>query len=126
MNRENTHDEHQEERGEQHRVPERGCGGKQKQPSKARDHYLLLAERPPTATILSLVRDAAARLPGGEGTRTDVSQAEAREALVSADEQERESGPLMVVEQPAEKRRELVSDSLFMFCTCKLLTMKKL
>ena len=48
--------------------------GKNKVGGKARDHFLLVPERPPTATLLSLVRDAAARLPGGEGTRTDVCE----------------------------------------------------
>ena len=41
---------------------------------KARDHFLLMNERPAAVTILSLVRDAAARLPGGEGSRTDVCE----------------------------------------------------
>ena len=37
--------------------------------SKPRDHPLLKSDRPPYITILSLVRDAAARLPDGVGTR---------------------------------------------------------
>ena len=40
--------------------------------SKARDHELLKAERPPYITLLSLVRDAAARLEDGVGTRLDI------------------------------------------------------
>ena len=36
---------------------------------KAREHYLLKASRPPVVTLLSLVRDAAAKLPNGSGTR---------------------------------------------------------
>ena len=40
--------------------------------SKARGHELLKAERPPYITLLSLVRDAAARLEDGVGTRLDI------------------------------------------------------
>lgn len=40
--------------------------------SKARDHFMLKRDRPPHVTILCLVRDAAARLPGSIGTRADV------------------------------------------------------
>ncbi|KAG6526576.1 uncharacterized protein LOC122047761 [Zingiber officinale] len=40
--------------------------------SKARDHFMLKPDRPPHVTILCLVRDAAARLPGSIGTRADV------------------------------------------------------
>ena len=40
--------------------------------SKAREHFLLKSERPSVVTILSLVRDASSRLPGGEGTRAEV------------------------------------------------------
>lgn len=40
--------------------------------NKAREHPLLLSKRPPYVTILTLVRDAAARLPNGEGTRAEV------------------------------------------------------
>ena len=39
---------------------------------KAREHAMLKLERPAHVTILSLVRDAAARLPHGVGTRADV------------------------------------------------------
>ncbi len=40
--------------------------------NKAREHSLLVSKRPPYVTILTLVRDAAARLPNGEGTRAEV------------------------------------------------------
>ena len=40
--------------------------------SKARDHELLKPERPPYITLLALVRDAAARLEDGVGTRLDI------------------------------------------------------
>ncbi|XP_039031107.1 uncharacterized protein LOC120165717 [Hibiscus syriacus] len=40
--------------------------------SKCREHFMLKADRPPNITILSLVRDAAARLPDHMGTRADV------------------------------------------------------
>ncbi|GAA0149707.1 chromatin/chromatin-binding, or -regulatory protein [Lithospermum erythrorhizon] len=52
-------------------APLRRCGGKPT--SKARDHFMLKRDRPPHVTILCLVRDAAARLPGSVGTRADVS-----------------------------------------------------
>ena len=39
---------------------------------KPRDHFLLKAERPAFITLLCLVRDSAARLPKGFGTRTDI------------------------------------------------------
>ncbi|KAJ8631449.1 hypothetical protein MRB53_024772 [Persea americana] len=51
-------------------APLRRCGGKPT--SKARDHFILKPDRPPHVTILCLVRDAAARLPGSIGTRADV------------------------------------------------------
>lgn len=41
---------------------------------KPRDHPLLKSERPACVTILTLVRDAAARLPSGVGTRADISE----------------------------------------------------
>lgn len=41
---------------------------------KPRDHPLLKSERPACVTILTLVRDAAARLPNGVGTRADISE----------------------------------------------------
>lgn len=50
--------------------PLRRCSGK---PSyRRREHFMLKANRPPHVTVLCLVRDAAARLPGGAGTRADV------------------------------------------------------
>ncbi|XP_074580818.1 uncharacterized protein LOC141837285 [Curcuma longa] len=51
-------------------APLRRGGGKPT--SKARDHFMLKPDRPPHVTILCLVRDAAARLPGRIGTRADV------------------------------------------------------
>ncbi|PSR86648.1 Nuclear factor related to kappa-B-binding protein [Actinidia chinensis var. chinensis] len=51
-------------------APMKRCGGKPT--SKARDHFILKHDRPPHVTILCLVRDAAARLPGSMGTRSDV------------------------------------------------------
>ena len=48
--------------------------GKKSAGGKARDHFLLASERPSAVTLLSLVRDAAARLPGGEGSRADVCE----------------------------------------------------
>ncbi|KAK6231528.1 hypothetical protein QUC31_011196 [Theobroma cacao] len=51
-------------------APVRRCSGK---PSlKCREHFMLKADRPPNITVLTLVRDAAARLPAGMGTRADV------------------------------------------------------
>ncbi|KAF3442058.1 hypothetical protein FNV43_RR15974 [Rhamnella rubrinervis] len=50
--------------------PLRRCSGK---PSyRRREHFMLKADRPPHVTVLCLVRDAAARLPGSVGTRADV------------------------------------------------------
>lgn len=43
-------------------------------PNKAREHNYLTRDRPQFVTLLSLVRDAAARLPNGEGTRSDICQ----------------------------------------------------
>lgn len=42
--------------------------------AKARGHNMLSADRPNFVTILSLVRDATARLPNGEGTRADICE----------------------------------------------------
>lgn len=42
--------------------------------TKARGHNMLNADRPSFVTILTLVRDATARLPNGEGTRTDICE----------------------------------------------------
>jgi nuclear factor related to kappa-B-binding protein len=41
--------------------------------AKPRDHFLLKNDRPPHISLLCLVRDAVARLPGGVGTRLDVA-----------------------------------------------------
>lgn len=42
--------------------------------TKARGHPLLVDDRPNYVTILTLVRDSTARLPNGEGTRTDICE----------------------------------------------------
>ncbi|XP_017769715.1 PREDICTED: nuclear factor related to kappa-B-binding protein [Nicrophorus vespilloides] len=42
--------------------------------TKARGHNMLSADRPNFVTILSLVRDATARLPNGEGTRAEICE----------------------------------------------------
>ena len=42
--------------------------------AKARDHELLKTKRPPYITLLALVRDAAARLEDGVGTRLDICE----------------------------------------------------
>lgn len=42
--------------------------------TKAREHTLLKTDRPPCVTLLSLVRDAAAKLPRGFGTRNDICE----------------------------------------------------
>uniref|UniRef100_A0A803NCV9 Uncharacterized protein n=1 Tax=Chenopodium quinoa TaxID=63459 RepID=A0A803NCV9_CHEQI len=52
-------------------APVRKCG--EKISSRARDHNLLKCDRPASITILTIVRDAAARLPGGIGIRGDVA-----------------------------------------------------
>ncbi|XP_013784419.1 nuclear factor related to kappa-B-binding protein-like, partial [Limulus polyphemus] len=54
--------------------PVKGVYRKETGVNKAREHSLLVSDRPPFVTILSLVRDAAARLPNGEGTRADISE----------------------------------------------------
>lgn len=59
--------------------PVKGCGNATTStpaasPNKAREHSLLVSDRPPFVTLLSLVRDAAARLPNGEGTRADICE----------------------------------------------------
>ncbi|XP_009787940.1 uncharacterized protein [Nicotiana sylvestris] len=51
-------------------APLKSCSGKP--PTKVRDHHILKHNRPPHFTVLCLVRDAAARLPGGVGTRADI------------------------------------------------------
>lgn len=42
--------------------------------TKARGHTMLTIDRPNFVTILTLVRDATARLPNGEGTRADICE----------------------------------------------------
>lgn len=42
--------------------------------AKAREHYLLKGDRPAIVTLLSLVRDAACKLPKGFGTRMDICE----------------------------------------------------
>lgn len=42
--------------------------------TKARGHNMLTVDRPNFVTILTLVRDATARLPNGEGTRADICE----------------------------------------------------
>eukprot|EP00656_Telonema_subtile_P057585 TRINITY_DN9503_c0_g1_i1.p1 TRINITY_DN9503_c0_g1~~TRINITY_DN9503_c0_g1_i1.p1 ORF type:complete len:507 (+),score=93.69 TRINITY_DN9503_c0_g1_i1:100-1620(+) len=42
--------------------------------TKGRDHSVLTSERPTHVTVLALVRDAAARLPNGQGTRQDICE----------------------------------------------------
>lgn len=42
--------------------------------TKARGHNMLTTDRPNFVTILTLVRDATARLPNGEGTRADICE----------------------------------------------------
>lgn len=60
--------------------PVKGCGigncnqNNTSSPNKAREHSLLVNDRPPFVTLLSLVRDSAARLPNGEGTRADICE----------------------------------------------------
>ncbi|KAL4340256.1 hypothetical protein GQ457_08G012350 [Hibiscus cannabinus] len=51
-------------------APLRRCSGKPS--SKCREHFMLKADRPPNITVLSVVRDAAARLPDRVGTRADI------------------------------------------------------
>jgi hypothetical protein len=41
--------------------------------NKARDHSLLVKDRPPFVTLLSIVRDSVARLPNGEGTKAEIA-----------------------------------------------------
>ena len=51
-------------------APLRRASGKPS--SKGRDHFMLKHDRPAHVTLLCLVRDAAARLPGSIGTREDI------------------------------------------------------
>ncbi|XP_015271281.1 PREDICTED: nuclear factor related to kappa-B-binding protein [Gekko japonicus] len=54
--------------------PVKGVFDKETSLNKAREHSLLRSDRPAYVTILSLVRDAAARLPNGEGTRAAICE----------------------------------------------------
>ncbi|KAK7482554.1 hypothetical protein BaRGS_00026155, partial [Batillaria attramentaria] len=54
--------------------PVKGVYNKDNAMTKAREHALLISDRPAFVTILTLVRDAAARLPNGEGTRGDICE----------------------------------------------------
>nr|XP_002733719.1 PREDICTED: nuclear factor related to kappa-B-binding protein-like [Saccoglossus kowalevskii] len=54
--------------------PVKGVFGKETTMNKAREHFLLVSDRPPYVTILSVVRDSVARLPNGEGTRADICE----------------------------------------------------
>ncbi|XP_067045131.1 nuclear factor related to kappa-B-binding protein-like isoform X4 [Acropora muricata] len=54
--------------------PVKGVFSKDTNLNKAREHSLLISMRPPYVTILTLVRDAASRLPNGEGTRAEVCE----------------------------------------------------
>ncbi|XP_074652281.1 uncharacterized protein LOC141906799 [Tubulanus polymorphus] len=54
--------------------PVKGVYTKDGAMNKAREHALLIGDRPAYVTILTLVRDAAARLPNGEGTRSDICE----------------------------------------------------
>lgn len=54
--------------------PVKGVYSKDNAMNKAREHALLISDRPSYVTILTLVRDAAARLPNGEGTRGDICE----------------------------------------------------
>ncbi|XP_061165469.1 nuclear factor related to kappa-B-binding protein-like [Saccostrea echinata] len=54
--------------------PVKGVYTKDNSNNKAREHALLVSNRPSFVTILTLVRDSAARLPNGEGTRGDICE----------------------------------------------------
>ncbi|KAL5011494.1 hypothetical protein ScPMuIL_010045 [Solemya velum] len=54
--------------------PVKGVYSKESAVTKAREHALLVSTRPSYVTILTLVRDSAARLPNGEGTRSDICE----------------------------------------------------
>ncbi|XP_077161383.1 nuclear factor related to kappa-B-binding protein isoform X2 [Paroedura picta] len=54
--------------------PVKGVFDKETSLNKAREHSLLRSDRPAYVTILLLVRDAAARLPNGEGTRAEICE----------------------------------------------------
>lgn len=54
--------------------PVKGVYTKDNSNNKAREHALLVSNRPSFVTILTLVRDSAARLPNGEGTRGEICE----------------------------------------------------
>lgn len=54
--------------------PIKGVYNKESNAVKAREHALLVNERPSIVNILTLVHDSAARLPNGEGTRNDICE----------------------------------------------------
>ncbi|XP_052281775.1 nuclear factor related to kappa-B-binding protein-like isoform X2 [Dreissena polymorpha] len=54
--------------------PVKGVFSKKTDTTKAREHALLVNNRPAYVTILTLVRDSVARLPNGEGTRGDICE----------------------------------------------------
>ena len=55
-------------------APVKGVVSRERAGFKVREHTLLDSTRPPCVTILTLVRDAVARLENGEGTRQDICQ----------------------------------------------------
>ncbi|KAI6655541.1 Nuclear factor related to kappa-B-binding protein-like [Oopsacas minuta] len=55
-------------------APVKGVVSRERAGFKVREHTLLDSSRPPCVTILTLVRDAVARLENGEGTRQDICQ----------------------------------------------------
>lgn len=56
--------------------------------AKARGHNMLTQDRPNYVTILTLVRDATARLPNGEGTRADICELLKSSQYISPDAQD--------------------------------------
>ncbi|KAL4230801.1 hypothetical protein ACF0H5_011175 [Mactra antiquata] len=54
--------------------PVKGVFIKKNDTNKAREHALLVSNRPAFVTILTLVRDAVARLPNGEGNRGEICE----------------------------------------------------
>lgn len=54
--------------------PVKGVFSKKSDTNRAREHALLVSSRPAFITILTLVRDAVARLPNGEGNRADICE----------------------------------------------------
>ena len=55
-------------------APVKGVVSRERAGFKVREHTLLDSTRPPCVTILTLVRDAVARLENGQGTRQDICQ----------------------------------------------------